>query len=646
MPNILLNPEQPSIGSSGLYSINYDYDYPDGLDFRPRSSLHKKIKDEILERALEARTTMSKRFPYWNSIDRTLTAYIELDSAEEKVLEGDSRKPVSIVLPYSYAVLETLLSYLVAAFVQDPIFRYEGVSPEDTIGAILMEMVIAQQCIKSKVGLNLHTNFRDQLAYGFGACGASWRQDWGYRITGQPDGYGGMEKVVEEAVLYEGNELINLDPYKCLPDPDVSIHEVQKMSYFGWCDQDNYYDLLAEESLDDNLFNVKYLKHLVGRRSFLFKENSARSDKVGGFSEPAKNTRLSQAVDIIKMYIKLIPKEWKLGTSTRPEKWYFELAADEVLLRAKPIGLAHDKFPVAVGSPDFDGYSPTPISRIETLYGMQGVIDWMFNAHVANVRKAVNDNIIVDPFLVNVNDFKTSKHGGIIRTRRPAWGKGVKDVAQQLGITDVTRAHIQDVAFVIDYMQKIGGVDDAAMGILRQGGPERLTTAEYQGTRSGAVSRLRRVATVVGLQFMQDVGEFFGYHAQQMMTEDTYVKAVGEWQERLIREYAITPGSKMKVTPFDLLIGFDVIVRDGSIPGDNYSEVWEKLFDTIAQNPGLQQRIDLFQIFSHIARNNGAKNVDEFKVKVMPNEQVDQQVQQGNVIPFNPQQTGGQGVGV
>jgi hypothetical protein len=124
-------------------------------------------------------------------------------------------------------------------------------------------------------------------------------------------------------------------------------------------------------------------------------------------------------------------------------------------------------FPVAVAAPDFDGYSPTPMSRLEILYGLQEVLDFLFNSHVANVRKAVNDMIIVDPQLVNINDLKDPKPGKLIRLRRPAWGRGVKDVAMQLGINDITRANIADSSYIVNWMQKIAATDDPMMGSLR-----------------------------------------------------------------------------------------------------------------------------------------------------------------------------------
>jgi hypothetical protein len=611
---------------------DYQYDYPNDLDLKPGSELHEDLVTKILERARESSNVMGKRHPSWNNIDRVLTTYSLTDQSEKDLQEEDSRKPVTIVFPYSYVIMETMLSYLIAAFFQDPVFRYEGVSPEDMVGATLMQYTIQQQCNRAKVLLPLHTMFRDSLGYGFGVGAPGWRKEEGFR-TRRSQTLFGIEKFTEEAVLYEGNSLTNIDPYMCLPDPNVSIHDVQEGEFFGYVDTTNFMNLLTEEQTSDDMFNVKYLKMLNDKKTSIFAEDaSAREEKHGGRGL-RKAHSVTNEVDNIHMFVKIIPEEWKLGDGEYPEKWHFTIGGDSVLLRAKPLGLDHNKFPVAVSAPDFDGYSATPISRMEVLYGLQHVLDWLFNTHITNVRKAINDMFVVDPYLINVNDLKTPKPGKIIRTRRPAWGKGVKDAVQQLGVADITRANIGDSSFIMEYMEKVGASNEAMMGHIRKSGPERLTGAEFEGSRAGAFSRLERVAKVIGIQAMQDIGYFFAAHTQQLMEEETYIRTVGAWPEILQKEYGGSP--RIKVDPMQLLVDYDLFVRDGSIPGGNFSRVWFDMFKVIAEHPELQANFDSIRIFKHIARNTGAKDVEEFvRVEALPDEQVDIEAGKGNLVPM------------
>ena len=636
MPNIAMGEPYKTLNDDVLRT-SYDYDYPEGLNLKPGSELHQDLVSKILERARESNNVIKARHPSWNNIDRVMTTYATTDSDEDDIQNEDSRKPITIVFPYSYVIMETMLSYLVAAFFQDPVFRYEGRSPEDMVGAQLMEYVVQQHVYKSKVLLNVHTMLRDGLAYGFGVGAPGWRTDMGYK-TRVREGEFGPERFREEAVLFEGNDLNNIDVYKSLPDPNVPIDQVQDGEFFGYLDKTNYMDLLSAEKTDDDLFNVKYLKHQVDKKSSIYNmDASAREDRFSG-AQIRKAHSVTSETDVIKMFVKIIPEEWKLGDGEYPEKWEFWLASDAVIVKAKPIGLDHNKFPVATCAPDFDGYSTTPLSRMEVLYGLQHILDWLFNTHITNVRKAINDMFVVDPYIVNINDLKSPKPGKLIRTRRPVWGKGVKDAVQQLGVVDVTRANIQDSSWVMEYMEKIGSADQSMMGGLRKGGPERLTGAEFKGTQAGSFSRLERLAKVIGLQAMQDIGYFFASHTQQLLEEDTYIKTVGMWPDELRAIHGNDP--RINVSPMDLVVDYDIIVRDGSIPGGNFSGTWMEMFKVLSEHPELQEKFDTVKIFKHIAVNSGAKDINQFvRVKPMEDEEVMNQVDKGNLVP----QQGGQG---
>ena len=632
MPNIAYGEPGSKRITDDVLKKDFQYDYPDGLDLKPGSELHQDLVSKILERARESSNVIKARHPSWNNVDRVLTTYALTDEDEDEIQDNDSRKPVTIVFPYSYVIMETMLSYLVSAFFQDPVFRYEGSGPEDLIGAKLMEYVIQHHVYKSKVLLNVHTMLRDSLAYGFGVAAPGWDIRMGQKTSVSRDIYG-AEKFTQEAVLFEGNDLSNIDTYKCLPDPNVSIDQVRTGEFFGYIDTSNIMNLLSDEKTDEDLFNVKYLKHVVDKKSSIYAmDASAREDRFRG-AQIRKAHSVTNETDTIKMFVKIIPEEWKVGDGEDPEKWEFWLSADSVITKAKPIGLDHGDFPIAVSAPDFDGYSTTPLARMEALYGLQHILDWLFNTHITNVRKAINDMFVVDPYIVNVNDLKSPKPGKIIRTRRPVWGKGVKDAVQQLGVVDITRANIQDSAFIMEYMDKIGSTSDAMQGFLRKGGPERLTSAEFQGTARGAFSRMERVARIIGIQAMQDIGYFFASHTQQMMEEETYIKTIGTWPDVLGSVYGNQ--DRIRVTPYDVIVDYDIIVRDGSVPGGNFSSIWIDMFKVLAEHPELQSKFDTVRIFKHIAVNSGAKDVEQFVRTVpMEDEQIEQQVDKGNIVPF------------
>ncbi len=644
-----------------LSKQKHDYEYPFGLNLNPNGKLHKKLIGKIMPYAREAASNISTRFSSWNEIDRTLTAYIPVDDAEKEMMYNDSRKPTSIVFPNTYAIMETIISYMIDAFYQNPIFRYEGTGPEDIIGAIMLEKVVDLHCTHNKVALDLHTMIRDSLSYGIGFVAPVWKREFGFKTVVKDERTGlfgfGTKKVkgVEEAMLFEGNALENIDPYLALPDPNVPIHKIQDGEFFGWIERTNVNSLLTREKTDGDYFNVRYLAGMNDRTTSIYgydksdrekKWSSSRQDRYhteGGSGATVRGSGLvTNPCDVINLYVNLIPRDWNIGKSEYPEKWLFSVGADSVIVRAKPLDLDHNKFPIATAAPDFDGYSAIPVSRLEMLSGLQKVLDWMFNSHILNARRTINDQLVYDPYLINSKDINSTEAGKRIRIRQPGWGRPdiARNAVYQLPVADVTRGHVADSSFIVQWQQKIGGADDSAMGALRKGGPERLTSAEYQGTQQGQSSRLGRIARVFGLQAMQDIGMFFAVHAKQLMSEEQYVKISGRWQDVLLREFGVDEikknSGRMKITPFDILVNYDIKVRDGSVPGGNYSPVWTKLFEIISKDPELRNEYDLARIFKHIARNNGAKNVQDFiKTSIQPDEQVLDEAKKGNLVPFN-----------
>jgi len=544
-------------------------------------------------------------------------------------------------------MLEALLTYMSMAFFQDPMFQYEGVEDDDTIGAMLLELLIRLHCIKTKVPLAVHTVIRDSLAYGVGIGLPGWKQVYGMApvkssvITQSELGESQQSYTnFVESLLFEGNDLSNVDPYMWLPDPSVSSDHVQDGEFVGWVDRDNFMNLLSEEAQSrGTIFNVKYVKEKKDKRSSLSRDQSDRNLKHGGSSDARHGMTMSlNPVDTIKMYVNLIPKDWKLGDSEYPEKWFFSLSADDIITSCHKANHHHGMYPIAVASPEYDGYSITPLGRMEVLYGLQGTLDFLFNSHVANVRKSINDMLVVDPYLININDLKDPEPGKLIRLRRPAWGHGVDKVVQQLVVQDITRLNISDSAYITQWMDRISGADQSMQGMVRLGGPERLTKSEFQGTRGSAISRLQRIAMIIGMQFMQDIGTMFAVHAQQYMTKEAFVRVAGRYQQQLLNTFG---KPNVSVTPFDISVSYDTIVRDGSIPGGNFSEAWIQLFTTIAGTPELYQQFDVFRIFMFIAQQLGAKNVEDFRrtasttgVQTVPDEVAMDQAQRGNIVPL------------
>lgn len=644
---------------ASLREVNYDSFYrdlyPSGVDLRPgRSDQHEELLQMVMDRALASRRAMATRRQVWRDLDRTITAFIPLDEEEEGIRKADDRRPVSIVVPLSYAVMETLLTHAVLSFAQQPIFRYEGQGPEDVLGAILLEKLIEVQATRSKMFLALHTMWRDSIIYGFGVTAVGWERKLSRRSVSVDLPDLGATRSVAPAILYEGNKLVKIDPYRYLPDPNVPINEVQSGEFVGWSAMGNRMGILRrEENRQGGIqwFNGRYMKHTPGT-SQLFEDDREEGNEGGYYRDESNKVEGTNPAHEVYMYLDLVPKEHGLSESDSPEKWLFVVGGDEVILAAQPADLHHDMFPVAVCSPDYDGHSLQTTSRLEIVFGMQRNMDFLMNSRMKNLKKSVNNVTLVDPTLVNMLDLETAKEGGIVRLRQRGWGRGkeaLEGAMKQMEAVDVTRGFTADMAGLADMVDRTSGAVDSLQGVMRTGSGDR-SAAEFTGTQRGGLSRLERIVRVGIAQAHYDLGLMMGSNVQQFMRQDQYVDVSGRWQEKLatifglVDQIRVNPTKVVKEGQHALIdVFYNVVPNDGGVKSSQFADTWLQLFQILATAPELAVQFDMPRIFKHVATLMGATNVEDFtnapaiQTTVLPDEQVQAQAQAGNLVPLNGQ---------
>jgi len=629
------------------------YEYPNGINLHPDSENHRKLLNLVLDAAGESYDVIQQRFSAWREIDQKMTVYIDLDTEEQKIKDSDESRPVSMVVPVMYATRETLLSYQVAAFLQQPTFRYiPSRDPKDTLGVLLLENVVEQDCIRSKAGLELYSSWSDAFTYGFGGCATSYTKKTGLRTKRIDNSFelfgiklfGGPTTQRVRETLFEGSEIFSLDPYNTLPDPAVPVTQVQNGNYFGWVERTNYNDLLSEERDSEGaVFNVKYIeKSQLNCASSYYSANdvnSGRYDKTGVNTDPLP-TGSSKRIDKLVMFIKLIPAEYGLGDGEYPEIWKVVVVADRLIVEASELGADHNQLPVGMSSPESDMHTTLPVSILEREYPLQHAIDWLWKSHVANVRKAVNNMFVVDPQRINMDDLLNTKFGMVARLRPSAWGMGVKDAIEQLSVSDITRNNISDIGFLM-------GIDNSvfaspqAKGVFEHRG-ERVSAQEARDTRTSLMSKFEKTARLMAMQGHYDIAYQLASNTIQFMTEDKYIKLTGDYLQELAEEYGVA-GNFVKVSPKALDVRFDVVPQDGSIPGGEYADVWERLLNNAAMHPEVYQGLDFVRAWKHVARLLGARNVRDFMKKpvqtsVMEEDKIEESVRKGDLVPVQQQQ--------
>jgi hypothetical protein len=414
--------------------------------------------------------------------------------------------------------------------------------------------------------------------------------------------------------------LNNISRYNYLPDPNMAAQDYQKGEFCGFLDVTNIKNLLqAEQFQPDVYFNVEYLKENSGKSSLNY-HTPLMENRLGD-----NTVRETKPIDRLVMYANIIPKDWKLGKSRYPEKWVFEVAGSGILIRCQPTNLNHGKYPITVCCPTFDGYSVCPVSALEVVTGLQEWIDWCFRSHVTNVRKALHNTFVVDPYIVNYDSFVNMKAGGVAVIREHMWGRGVQNAVEQLQVHDVTSGHMGNIGQTIDLIQRVTGAVDSLQGIVRPSG-ERRSATEMRDTRSSAVGRIQKQIRMASMQSMYDTGYMFASHFQQFMSRPLYLQMIGENQQELMQVY----GEGKQFDPQDFIFEYDILTSDGSGTGSEYLPDMMQLFQMTRQIPETANAFDPVRQIMDLYIRAGNRGVSRMlrlnQMQVLPDQQALAQV--------------------
>lgn len=642
-----------SYAKSFIENVKFDYKdrYPEGIDLDPKSDSHSKLLAYLGERAAAARNSIATRFDSWRTVDSKLTGYIDLSTDEKKVKEKDIRNPVSIVIPVTYATLDTYRTFLASAFLNDPVFRYNPQDESDVVGAALMERLIQSHTHRFNVTLPLMTLWRDGLAYDFGMVHPIWKMKRGKRKVRRSSFeyqdplissiFAPLEEFdaeeLEDTILFEGNALMNIDPYQILPDPGVPLHRLQEGTFIGFTLRSDRLSMLETEAEDEDYFNCRYLKYIDGRSYFIEEFPDGRDPLT---SSQASYTS-SDVVDLTYIYAKIIPEEIGLsGYGEYPQKWMFVIAGDTIIVCAQPLELLHGMYPAVPCTPNYDGHTMSGKSKLEMMSGLQHMTDFICNSRWANVRKSLNNMWLVDPQMVNMTDITNPQEGLLVRMRPFYWGKrAVKDAMMQFPVSDVTASNIGiDLPNILALIERTTGATENLQG-LRRTTSERVTASEANTINRNALGRMEATARIISAMTMQPLAYIYASHAQQFMEKGQYVKITGRYEQDL-RSMFGQDLQMVPVTPDSINVDLDIEEHDGSIPGSGDPNIMLQMFQIAASNPAISMSVDLLNMMAYVAKISGAKNFQDF-VKatknppvIMSDQQVENGVQAGNVVPM------------
>lgn len=609
---------------------------------------HKEVVDNI--RALERMSNrqMSERYKEYRKMEDKAVFYVktnELDALRDTNKKNGVQDYVTIDVPYSYGMMMSAHTYITTVFLsRNPLHQFTARHGESQQSVMAVESLMDYQTMVGEHIAPYYIWFYDALKYGLGIVGTYWVEEdvvvsniveEDVTFMGIPTGKKEKRKKVQRVPGYHGNKLYNVKPYEFVPDPRVPINRFQDGEFCGRKVAVSW-NQVAKGKVDGIYFNVDALKKVTakGGRSGSYgvdvhtEEGSTNvkwPDTQATTVEP-NHGKQKDYVQLLEMTIELIPTDWGLGKTDYPEKWIFTLANDTVLIGARPLGEYHNKFPFEVIEQEIEGYALFKRGMMEQLQPMNDIISWLFNSHFYNVRAALNNQLVYDPSRVNQADLLSKEPGKMIRLKPDAYGSDVRTVVTQLKVADITRSNISDWDKVGELMQRVQGVTDNVMGLVNAGG--RKSATEVRTSSSFSTNRLKTIAEYMSAGGFSRLAQMMLQSTQQHYDEDLKLKIVGD-----------LPQSEpfVDVTPESIVGFYDFVPVDGTMPVDRFAQanLWKEILTGITQIPGIAQQYDLTGMFKFMTSLAGIRNVDQFRIKISPDEQLRAAAEAGDAVPID-----------
>lgn len=605
----------------------------------PGSKEHAKVRDHLIQRLDFSERNMSKFYDRWRYNERRVQAYIDLNDYEKLLKSqndaGAPPKVVNITVPYMYATIMTIVTYMIHTFCgRKPIFQVGGLSSEAMDKAPNMEAVLQYNADHTRLVRHIYQWLLDQEIYGAGILLTMWSKEKARRtIWKQQPGIGGAPMWTPSRgtrTVYEGNMVRSIDPFMFFPDPRVPMSEVAQRGEFAfWRTFESKYMLQRMEAAGQLKF-IDAAGQMPKGTSAGEYNKSNRSIRSGGESNPADERGLGKTIEssfiqVDQGVVHVVPRELGLSEVEMPEPWLFTILNKKQVVQAEPYEADHGRIPLAIAEPYTFGYGFGQLGSADFIGPYQDTISWFINSHIENVRTVLNNMFVVDPSRIELQDLRHPDAGKLIRVKRASYGQDVREMLQQLQVSDVTQNHVRDLEMFIRLADSLTGVNDNLRGLQDSGG--RKTATEVRTSGEAGASRLASSARLRSAQALVDLSEMMSLNIQQYMSEEFYLRMMGKDAiEKSIR-----------ISPDHLTGDFYFPIHDGTLPIDRIAQldIWKEIWLSIAQDQQMRMEYNVPAIFDWIAELGGAKNLSRFKINVAPDGQVAQAAQQGNLVPAN-----------
>ena len=617
---------------------------------------HTTLLTLVQQRLRQSENLLQGRHKRWRETEKQYRMFVDPDQIQGPV-EATSDEaqllypyPTSVVIPMTYAIAQTLISFYVSLFTSNvPYIRVGNRNPESANPATGQELLISYQLDYIGWPMLLFQWLLDSFRYGVGIVKNSWKVDERMMTTTETQQIpllGQMFPVQVQqkrpVLHYEGNWSDVIDPFTWRPDPQQPIAKFQEGVYCGESLYRSYFDVL--KSAKQGMYDEENVK-LIPRYTL---DALGTSSGRGGFAQSDRD-RIMQInkffgvqpavgdagmVTIDPVIVDIIPQELGLGKGTDVERWLVTVANASIVVRAKEYPYQHQDFYYSIIESSPDMHSMLNPGVMELMNPLAEHISWMYNSNIENIRKTMNNQFVVDPSKIEIDDFLNPGPGRLIRLRPEYQGTPVQDAVYQMPVQDVTGRNVEMAGMLIDLLQRLSAANDQIQG---QESQNRKTATEVTMATNMAAGRLRTLAKVYATQGIVPLARQYAQNNMSFMETEQYVRIAGSLENEYQAIGRAVQGGAM-IRPEDIQGLFDFPLIDPSQPLDpvRWAQTWMQVSQMAMQNPVLQQAVDHIALFKQVTQSMSIADVSRFllpqNVQVMPDQMMQQEIQKGNLV--------------
>lgn len=593
------------------------------------SSLWQKNLCEQVRKWMSASATkMSTYHDEWDSNSYVYRGWRVADKQDVAAIKDG--EPTKIIIPITYAQIQTALSFILSTYQQRKYFlELQGMGPEDVKPSMALTTDLTYQLNKQQFILRMYHWLLSALKLGFGVVRIEWDEQYAQVRVGRqvPDNtlsnmMGAMfgrqmpmktVESVEEVLAYQGNSIRNVSPYGFYPDPSVTIANFQEGAFVGIEEEVSLLSVTGREG--EIYFGTDKVPSTM--RKQLFNERPRRVkgpfDTQDDTPDPSK-VRDGKADSCIRLEMEFTMSEKEatemlganFGSGTKPLKWLTTIINDQKVVRFEKKSYLHNRynFELFESSPDSDSHFNSGIAS--TIGELQTIQNFFLNSHVVNVRKIIANRFVVDPGKVEMGDI----HSGSLTIRTKGAQGDLSRVIQQLDMNDITKNHVADIEVLNQLIQLVTGVNENALGQYSSG---RRSATEARSVNAGSAARLKMCAVLAWQQGIEPLGRQMLSNTRQWRSKEIYEMIVGEYALEAPYETTIL------ADPTKLAGNYDFMPYEATLPSDRQyqANILQELFGLLVSNPNSMAMLNKnpMLLLNHIAQLYDIKNLNDFNMQ-------------------------------